>query len=160
MTWRIPLGAVLIGLGIFLAVRPFTALAVLLGLTALALIASGYAFVGRDTRRQVRNGANSFGLAAKVDAFIPGWLDRSRAARAGVGLFLAVLGVAAVIWSRVTYAVFAYLPLLLALGHGLWQLWIFSRRMRQHRAVNGESAPATAPRGSDRLHARPPPPGP
>ncbi|HLR56744.1 MAG TPA: lipase family protein [Beutenbergiaceae bacterium] len=155
MTWRIPLGAVLIGLGIFLAVRPFTALAVLLGLTALALIASGYALVGRDTRRQVRNGANSFGLAAKVDAVIPGWLDRSRAARAGVGLFLAVLGVAAVIWSRVTYAVFAYLPLLLALGYGLWQLWIFSRRVRQHRAVNGESAPAPAPRGWERLHARP-----
>src|SRR5699024_4731399 len=147
------LGAVRIGLGIFLAVRPCTALAVLLVLTALALIASGYALVGRDTRRQVRNGANSFGLAAKVDAFIPEWLDRSRAARAGGGLFLAVLGVAAVIWSRVTYAVFAYLPLLLALGYGLWQLWIFSRRVRQHRAVNGESAPAPAPRGWD----RPPP---
>src|SRR5699024_11273284 len=97
----------------------------------------------------------SFGLAAKVDGFIPGWLDRSRAARAGVGLFLALLGVAADIWSRVTYAVFAYLPLLLALGYGLWQLWIFSRRVRQHRAVNGESAPAPAPRGWERLHARP-----
>ena len=157
MTWRISLGAVLIGLGIFLAVRPFTALAVLLGLTVLALIASGFALVGRDTRRNVRNGANSFGLAAKVDAFIPAWLDRSRAARAGVGLFLAVLGVAAVIWSRATYAVLAYLPLLLALGYGLWQLWIFSRRVRQHRAANGASPPAPAParNGWERLHARP-----
>src|SRR5690625_6993728 len=98
MTWRIPLGAVLIGLGIFLAVRPFTALAVLLGLTALALIASGYALVGRDTRRQVRNGANSFGLAAKVDAGIPEWLDRSRPARAGSGRFPAVPRAAAGGW--------------------------------------------------------------
>src|SRR5699024_4519090 len=134
---------------------PFTALAVLLGLTALALIASGYALVGRGNRRRVRNGANSVGLAAEVDAFSPGWLRRSRAARAGVGLFLAVPGVAAVIWSRVTYAVFAYLPLLLARGYGLWQLWIFPRRVRQHRAVNGESAPAPAPRGWERLHSRP-----
>ena len=157
MTWRIPLGAVLIGLGIFLAVRPFTALAVLLGLTALALIASGYALVGRDTRRQLRNGANSFGLAAKVDAVIPEWLDRSRPARAGIGLFLAVLGVAAVIWSRVTYAVFAYLPLLLALGYGLYELWIFSNRVRQRRAANSESEPAASARthGWERLHARP-----
>lgn len=144
MTWRIPLGAVLIGLGIFLAIRPFTALAVLLGLTALALIASGYALVGRDTRRRVRNGANSFGLAARVDAFIPAWLDRSRPARAGVGLFLAVLGVAAVIWSRVTYAVFAYLPVLLALGYGLYQLWVFSDHVRRRRSAG------TGPR----LHGR------
>src|SRR5699024_8453270 len=45
----------------------------------------------------------------RVARSLPGRPRRSR-------LFLAVLGVAAVIWSRVTYAVFAYLPLLLALG--------------------------------------------
>lgn len=124
MTWRLPGGIVLIVLGAFLAVRPFTALIVLQGLTAVVLIAGGFALLGQGRRWR---------LAPKVRAALPGWLEHTYPIRAGLGLVLAGAGVAAVVWPRVTFAALSYLPLLIALAAGGIYLWRFAAALQREQ---------------------------